>query len=107
MPAFIANTNVLDLVGLHSEVEDTYINNAEVTVTVYDKEDEEVEGMTWPATMDYVTATNGNYRLILEDDLGFAHNQTYKAHIDANGGANRIGHWEFSFKTTTRAVKDA
>lgn len=102
MTAFVANTNILDLVGLKSEIEDAFINDATVTVTVKDAADVSVAGASWPLTMAYLAASNGNYRAILADTLSLVAKTKYYAHIAANGGANRIGSWMFEFKPLTR-----
>lgn len=103
MTVFVANTNVLELLGLKNEVSGAFINSAVVTVTLKDKTTlTAVTGMTWPATMTYVPLSDGDYRLILEDDLALIPKTNYIAVIDANGGINLIGHWEFPFKPETR-----
>lgn len=99
---YVGNTNIIEVTGLKSAVEGSYVNDADVEVTVQDAEGNAVSGQTWPATMAYVAASNGNYRGILEDDLALVDGTTYFAHIDADGGANRIGHWEFAFVPKTR-----
>lgn len=99
---YVGNTNLIELTGLKSAAEGSYVNNADVTVTVKDKDSNEVSGQTWPATMNYVATSNGNYRGILEDDLALVDGTMYFAHIDADAGENRIGHWEFAFVPKTR-----
>jgi len=102
MTAFVANTNLLTLVGLQDHITDLYINSATVIVTVKDQNGVNVLGMTWPATMNYVAASNGNYRLALEADLAFVAKRNYTAYIEVDAGSDRIGHWEFKFKPETR-----
>lgn len=102
MTAFVANTNVLDLIGLKSEIEDTFINDAAVSVTVTDIDDVNIAGASWPLTMAYVAASQGNYRAILSDTLPLVAKTSYVAHITADGGADRVGSWRFSFKPLTR-----
>lgn len=102
MTVFVANTNVLDLIGLHDEVDETYINDADVVVTVKDASDVEVQGVTWPLTMAYVAASDGDYRGILSDELAFVARQTYYAHITADAGSDRVGRWKLKIKPITR-----
>lgn len=103
MPVFVANTNVLELLGLKNEISGAFINTATVTVTVKDKDTlAAVTGMTWPAPMPNVAASQGDYRLILEDDLALIAKKNYIAFIDADNGPNEKGHWEFPFKPETR-----
>lgn len=104
MPAFVGNTNVLLLSGLHSEVDGVYINNAAVSVTVKDKDGTELAGVTWPLTMDYVAASNGNYRVFLADDAELGAGVQYVAYIVADGGVNKIGSWQFNFTARDRTV---
>lgn len=104
MSAFVANTNVLELTGLHSAIEAAYINDAAVTVTLKDADDVAVTGAVWPMTMDYVAGTNGNYRAILADALPLVAREKYTAYIEADGGADRIGRWTFSFKPAARTA---
>jgi hypothetical protein len=107
MAAFVANTNVLDLTGLRNEITDAYINDATVTVTVKDSDGAEVAGQVWPLTMSYVAASDGNYRAFLSAQLPFVAKAKYTAFIEANGGANLVGHWEFHFKPTARSSNDS
>jgi hypothetical protein len=102
MTAFVANTNLLELIGLRSEVEDAYINNATVTVTINGPNGDAISGETWPLAMSYVTASDGDYRATLLHTLPLIANQQYVAVIEANGGANRVGHWEFPFRPAVR-----
>jgi hypothetical protein len=104
MPAFVGNTNVLLLSGLHSEIDGSYINDATVSVTVKDKDGVELAGVTWPADMTYVTASNGNYRIFLVDDAALSASVQYVAFISADGGASKIGNWQFNFTARERIV---
>ena len=107
MTAFVANTNVLDLVGLKSEISGAFINSATVTVTVKDSAGVNISGASWPLAMGYLAASDGNYRAFLSDQLPFVDKAKYTAVIHADGGANLIGQWEFHFKPVLRSVQDA
>lgn len=109
MTAFVANSNVLELIGLKDEVEDTFIDDATVTVTVKTSAGVEVEGDEWPVTMEYVTASDGDYRAILTNEIEFVAKHHYVAFIDADGsssGEERVGHWEFPFTPLKRTGID-
>ena len=106
MTAFVQNTNVLDLIGLKNEIAGTFINNATVTVTIKDALGVNVSGGSWPLTMNYLATSNGNYRAFISETLPFVDKTKYIAYIDANGGANLVGHWELTFKPTARSVID-
>lgn len=100
---FIDNTMILDLVGLKSEVEDAFINaGATVSVTLKDKDGNNVSGQSWPAAMSYVAASNGVWRGVLSEVLVLTAKQKYVAYIEANAGSNRVGHWEFPVKAQVR-----
>ncbi|RUU23687.1 hypothetical protein EOD10_04435 [Mesorhizobium sp. M7A.T.Ca.TU.009.01.3.2] len=99
---YVANTNVIELTGLKSAIEDEFIDDATVTVTVKDSEGEEVSGQTWPTTMDFVVSSDGLYRGIIEDGVELTAGTTYVAHVDVDAGVDRVGHWEFIFVPKTR-----
>jgi len=106
MTAFVANTNVLDLIGLKNEIAGTFINSVAVTVTIKDADGVNVPGQAWPLTMNYLAASNGNYRAFISEALPFVSKAKYIAYIDANGGANLVGHWELIFKPIARSSTD-
>jgi hypothetical protein len=45
------------------------INGADVTVTLLHQDGTEVVGQTWPISMNYVSASDGQYTAEFEDDL--------------------------------------
>ncbi|MER9355555.1 hypothetical protein NKI61_19995 [Mesorhizobium sp. M0514] len=99
---YVANTNVIELDGLKSAIEDEFVNDATVSVTVKDEAGAEVTGQTWPEAMAYVAVSDGLYRGIIEDGVEMTAGTTYVAHIDVDAGADRVGHWEFNFVPKTR-----
>ena len=78
-----------------------------MTVTIKDADGVEVAGAVWPMAMDYVPASNGDYRAFLPTTLPLIAKASYVAYIDADGGFNRVGHWQFTFRPVTRSVTDA
>lgn len=107
MSGFCANTNILECRDLKAELDGTAINDATVTVTVKDFDGVELAGATWPRAMNYIPGSEGNYRVYFSEALPFQAKQSYIAFIDADGGANRFGHFEFHFKPLVRAAQDA
>lgn len=101
---YVANTNLIEVVGLKSAVEDAFIDGATVTVTVKDAAGAAVAGQTWPLTLESTDGTEpeGNYRGILKDTLELTAGESYYAHVDAVDGDDRVGHWEFHFTPKTR-----
>ena len=102
MTAFVANTNLLTLVGLTSHITDIAINDATVTVTVMDSSGVEVTGETWPLTMDYISGSDGNYQAVLTDTLPLIARRAYVAEINADAGTGRQGQWQFKFRPEIR-----
>jgi hypothetical protein len=103
--AFIENTNNLELNGLQSELEGTFLDSATVQVVVNDSTGHPVAGEFWPVTMTYVPLSKGNYVAGLSHTIAFLPNQRYTAIIDADGSdghTERVGHWEFVFTAKTR-----
>ncbi len=103
--AYLGNTNDLLLVGLKSEVEDAFLDDADITVTVKDQAGNPVAGETWPKSMVYIPASEGDYVCGLSHLVEFAANAKYTAFIDAdatNTAAERFGHWEFTFTARVR-----
>jgi hypothetical protein len=102
MTAFVANTNVLELRGLQEAIEGNYVNNAVVSVTVKDDCGDLVSGQTWPATMVYVTGSDGDYRCILFNTVAFQAGKRYFAEITVTGPDSEIGFWRYAFRPQMR-----
>lgn len=105
MAVFVANTNVLELQGLKNAILDTYINSADILVTVKTEAGVEVTGVTWPIDMPYVAASSGDYRAILSNSIALVAKSKYSAFIEVDGGPDLIGHYEFPFTAETRTKK--
>jgi hypothetical protein len=102
MPAFVLNTNALDLLGLKSHTEGVFLPDAVVTFTIKDKAGVDVPGESWPQVMTYIPGSEADFRGILPAALEMTPNKVYTAFIDAAGGGERIGHWEMPFKPIIR-----
>jgi hypothetical protein len=81
--AFVGNSNILMLHGLKSFVENSFINSANVTVTVTDLEGNPVEGTSWPQTVAFVLGSDGEYIAVLSNELELIPRHTYVAHVHA------------------------
>lgn len=101
---YINNSNAILLQGLHDESNMAFINTATVEVTIKDRNNVAIPGITWPKSMLYVTGTDGDYRAVLEDTIPFIAGAQYSAYIFANGGTNKIGRWKFTFTPQERVV---
>ena len=105
MTAFAANSNVLELRGLKDSITGTFINNASVSLSDLQQDDtgETVMPLSGsPITLEYIASSDGNYRAVLDAELPLVAGKCYVAHIDADGGTDRVGHWEFKFKVLRR-----
>lgn len=100
---YIGNDNVITLSGLQDSIDDSYKNAASVTVTLVDSEGTEVAGETWPLSMAYVAASNGEYRATLADTLTLEAGE-YIAQVSADAGAGLKGYWEISVTVQTRTA---
>lgn len=100
---YIDNDNVLSLVGLQNSVSAAYLNAATVTVTLVDSDDAEIAGETWPLSMAYVAASDGNYRATLPDALtGLTTEDAITAQIEADSGVGLQGSWKIPLVAKTR-----
>ncbi len=84
---FHESDNLLELDGLQDALTLAFINNATVTARVLDRAGTEVTGQTWPLTLGYVAASDGDYRGNLSDTLALDKGQVVTVEIIADGGA--------------------
>lgn len=91
MEIYLANDNLLELIGLKDAVTDTYINNATVTAILKNAATgEELTGQTWPISLSYIASSNGDYRATIEYDVAYpAIGQKIHAEITVDAGAGR------------------
>lgn len=86
LTAYVNSDNVLTLTGLYDNINAAYENAATVYVTLTDSNGTQVTGETWPLLMNYVSASNGNYRATLTDSLSVVSGKTYTATVTADAG---------------------
>jgi hypothetical protein len=99
---FKDNDHVLELAGLVDTVGGEFVNSATVTFTLYDSTDTEVTGQSWPATMSYVTASDGKYRATINNTLPLVVGSRYYASVDVDAGSGLVGTWKVKFKCQNR-----
>lgn len=90
---YIENDNLVELDELKDNADDSYVNDATVTVTLQEPGGTEVSGQTWPATMSYVASSDGKYQGTLEDDVSLIAGQPYNAIINVTASDDRIAKW--------------
>lgn len=102
--AYVDNDNQLRLDGLR-DADDEYINDATVACTgVEDADGNAVTGDTFPKTLTYVAASDGNYRGTLQQTLALVDGESYVATITADGGGLQ-GEWRVPFTARARTTR--
>lgn len=93
----LKSDNLLVLENLKDELEDlkgntAWVNNATVSVTLYDGKDEdtEISGQSWPVTMSYISGSDGTYAATLEDGLSVARGDLVWVTATADAGSDVI-----------------
>lgn len=79
------NDMLVELEGLKNAITGAHINNATVTVTVQ-RAGTDVEGATFPITMDYVSGTRGVYRGVVPAALEVSEGETVDVIVSVSGG---------------------
>lgn len=78
---YVGNSNIIELSNLRDNSDNSIIADATVTVTLKDSEGEEVDGASWPVTMDAVEGSAGSYRATLSSSLELSVGSKYVAEI--------------------------
>lgn len=99
---YVGNDMLLEVEGLTDEASGAVVNDAVVSVTLFDAAGNPVGGETWPKTMSFVAATNGIYRATLSNGLGVTANTRYRAHVVADAGAGRRSSWDIDVVAKSR-----
>jgi hypothetical protein len=108
MNVFISNTNMITLKRLRSVMENAYIDDADVTLTVVDKASGDPialpEGTEWPIDLEPSEASpqRGDYVGIIPAEVEFEPNGQYIAVVEVDAGLGRVGHWEIPFVARVR-----
>lgn len=88
------NTIDVELVGLKDASESTFINDATVTVTIFEEDGvTEVTGETWPVSMLYVAASNGDYLGVVSANSNIVAGSKYMISISAQDTDGNKGEW--------------
>ena len=87
---YIGNDNTINLRGVRdgNSVALNYINNATVVATLYDRDGNEVPGQTWPTSLGYIAASNGDYQGNLDDSLRIGERSGYTLEIEIDAGGD-------------------
>ena len=88
------NTIEVELIGLKDASDNSYINDATVTATIHEEDGTtEVTGETWPISLAYVTASNGDYRGVVSADSNIVARTKYQITISATDADGNKGEW--------------
>jgi hypothetical protein len=100
---YYQNDTVLEVRDLRNGVTGDYLDQAALSVTVYDSTGAQVAGAAWPLAMSYVAASNGKYRVTLPAALALQKRDKYTAVILADGGVGLDARWEIELSCQQRS----
>jgi hypothetical protein len=107
MPWFIGSDQLLEVAGLKDPVTGAYVNTATVRATMYEPDGVTVvQGQTWPLTLSYVAASDGDYNGILEDGRDLKDGRLYWIELTADAGGDLIKKWRWSDTARYRVPAD-
>ena len=101
---FAGNSTRVELQGLGSYTaieEFSYVNDASVSVTIYDSDDNPVAGASWPVTMAYESGSNGNYSGVVPAALAVNAGDLLTAIVTATS-SGQTGYWEIPVEVLAR-----
>ncbi len=100
---YLSNDNLLSIEGLMNSSSGSYMNDATVTATLKDSGGTNVSGQTFPVSLAYITATNGNYQATLENTLTMVEGNIYTATISATSSSGGLSaQWDLQLTATKR-----
>lgn len=77
--------NVYRLDGLKNSQTGAYVNDASVQLILKDESDNEISGITWPLTLDYIVDSDGSYQASISDTLDLDEIDSGTAYIEIDG----------------------
>lgn len=98
---YINNDNRVVLTGLKNESSGNFENSATVTMTLYDSSGNTVSGQSWPASLSYIAASNGNYEGTLDDGLSLTEGADYEVRVTATA-SGATGEWRKELEASFR-----
>ena len=79
-----------------------YVNDAAVSLTVYDMLDVELPSQAWPLSLSYVTASDGIYQAVVLSLVDLVVGTEYKVIVTALGTDSLEGSWTYYVRATER-----
>lgn len=102
MRLVIDNNNVVELYNLKNNVTGEFVDDADVSVTIYDGNMVPVGGGIWPQSMD--NRGPGRYRITLEERLILERGRKYVGVVTALDTEGRQGRWEMQLTAEPNKV---
>lgn len=99
---YISNDHDIEIIGLQDRSAGTYLNSKTVTATLKTEAGVTVTGMTFPLTLDYVAASNGNYRGVLDKDIVVVVGTRYLCEITVAGSSGERAFWQLIVEVEQR-----
>jgi len=84
-PIYIGSDNLFVVRGVKNSSNGEYINDATVELTLQDADGNDISGQTWPLTLTYIAASNGEYQGTIENTIDVEDGQTGTAVLDIEG----------------------
>ncbi len=82
---YVNNDNAVTVNGLKDLTTDTFINDAVVNATLQDCDGNNIAGGSWPVTLSYIAASDGEYRGVIQDTVNIVADTMYQILITAVG----------------------
>lgn len=85
------NSVAFELILSNELIDPSAVNDATVTVTIFDSAGAEVTGQVWPVTLDFVALSDGIYRKTIPPISGLINNDIYHIIYDVIGSDSLEG----------------
>lgn len=99
---WVNNSNLVRVQKLRNLLTASYLNDAEVSVTVLDESGAQVAGETWPKAMNYEIGTEGSYLVSLSPALAITDGQMVTLRVNATQ-STITARWDIPMLCLTRA----
>lgn len=92
---YIMSHNIIEVTGVMNAATDTFLNGADVTLTLLDTvSGEAIVGQTWPLALTYIAGSDGDYRGTILDSIELSANQNLMAEVIVDAGAGLKRYWQ-------------
>ena len=95
--------NRLTLVGVRSSETSAYLTGGTALLTVYNIDDTELAGVTWPVSMPFVAGSSGNYSGLVPATASWVADHNYRGRISLTTGSEQ-GVFDFDIRCKRRGT---